>query len=167
MNAAEADGKSTAIVSEQEPGSAGVTVVDYLSRLLAGFFYKGVRSTGSKVDRALPLAAQAEHGHVKLVRGLWNEELLSEFELFPYGRHDDAVDSASLAFSRCCAKKDFWLRFHGTSVNANEEGETPAPRPGEIAVENGAGGFTYIVPSSPSDAERLELRNSRGWKRLS
>jgi hypothetical protein len=49
----------------------------------------------------LPLAAQAEGGVVKLLlRGPWNKDFLDEVELFPLGRHDDAVDAASLALRR-------------------------------------------------------------------
>jgi predicted phage terminase large subunit-like protein len=95
---AEADGSKVRIVMEQEPGSAGVAVIDHYLRLLNGFRFSGVRSTGSKADRALPLAAQAEGGTVKLLRGPWNRDFLDEIELFPFGTHDDQVDAASLAF---------------------------------------------------------------------
>jgi predicted phage terminase large subunit-like protein len=97
---AEADGPGTPIVMEQEPGSAGVTVIDHYLRLLQGYTFYGQRSTGSKADRALPLAAQAEGGVVKLLRGPWNKDFLDEVELFPLGRHDDAVDAASLALTK-------------------------------------------------------------------
>jgi predicted phage terminase large subunit-like protein len=94
------DGPGTQIVMEQEPGSAGKTVIDHYLRLLQGYVFGSQRSTGSKADRAQPLAAQAEGGAVKLLRGGWNKDLLDELELFPFGRHDDSVDALSLAFSR-------------------------------------------------------------------
>jgi predicted phage terminase large subunit-like protein len=97
---AEADGREAGIYMEQEPGSAGAMVIDHYLRLLAGFNFHGQRSTGSKTDRALPLAAQAEGGAVKLLRGPWNKDFLDEVELFPFGRHDDAVDAAALAMSK-------------------------------------------------------------------
>jgi hypothetical protein len=37
---------------------------------------------------------------VKLLRGAWNKDFLDEVELFPLGRHDDAVDAASLALTK-------------------------------------------------------------------
>jgi predicted phage terminase large subunit-like protein len=91
------DGREVAIVMEQEPGSAGVAVIEYYLRLLAGYNFRGERSTGDKVTRAQPLAAQAEGGKVKVLRGAWNKDFLDEVEAFPFGRHDDQVDAASLA----------------------------------------------------------------------
>ena len=35
-----------------------------------------------------------------LLRGPWNKDFLDEVELFPLGRHDDAVDAASLALTK-------------------------------------------------------------------
>jgi predicted phage terminase large subunit-like protein len=97
---AQVDGTDTLIVAEQEPGSAGKFVISHYLRLLLGFTFYGVRSTGSKADRAQPLAAQAEGGAVRLLRGAWNKDFLDEAEAFPFGRHDDQVDAASLALSR-------------------------------------------------------------------
>jgi predicted phage terminase large subunit-like protein len=97
---AQADGRGTAIVMEQEPGSAGKVVTDHYLRLLQGYTFHGKRSTGSKADRAQPLAAQAEGGAVRLLRGPWNKDFLDEVELFPFGAHDDAVDAASLALAQ-------------------------------------------------------------------
>jgi predicted phage terminase large subunit-like protein len=98
---AESDGTSVAIVMEQEPGSSGVAVIDYYRRqVLSGFDFHGERSTGDKVTRARPLAAQAEAGVVKLRRGSWNKDFLDEVEVFPFGSHDDQVDGASGAFGK-------------------------------------------------------------------
>ncbi len=96
---AEEDGRGTAIWMEQEPGSAGVALIDHYRRhVLQGFNFRGVRSTGSKTDRAQPLAAQAEGGAVKLLRAAWNRDLLDELETFPFGVHDDQADAIALAF---------------------------------------------------------------------
>jgi predicted phage terminase large subunit-like protein len=97
---AEQDGPGVSIYMEQEPGSAGAAVISYYLRLLCGFTFHGERSTGSKADRAGPLAAQAEGGLVKLLRCRWNDDFLDEAELFPFGLHDDQVDAASLALSK-------------------------------------------------------------------
>ncbi|MBX9681420.1 MAG: phage terminase large subunit [Gemmataceae bacterium] len=103
---AEADGPGVHVVLEQEPGSSGVEVVDHYRReVLAGFVFHGERSTGSKSDRALPLAAMSEGGAVKLLRGGWNRDFLDEVEVFPFGRHDDQIDAMSLAFGRLAGKK--------------------------------------------------------------
>src|SRR5262249_5364235 len=76
---------------------------------LAGYPFKGERSTGDKMTRALPLAASVEAGLVKLVRGRWVEAFLDELEIFPLGDHDDQVDATSLAFARLVAKRRFNL----------------------------------------------------------
>jgi hypothetical protein len=59
--------------------------------------FRGRKSSGDKVTRATPLAAQAEGGVVKLLRGHWNGAFLDEAEIFPLGKHDDQIDAASLA----------------------------------------------------------------------
>jgi predicted phage terminase large subunit-like protein len=97
---AEEDGPDVQVWMEQEPGSSGVAVIDHYRRLLAGCTFQGQRSTGSKADRAAPLAAQAEGGNVKLLRGAWNKDFLDELEAFPFGKHDDQVDAASLALAQ-------------------------------------------------------------------
>jgi len=84
---------------EQEPGSSGVKAIDdYRRRVLMGYDFKGLPSTGNKEIRANPLASQAEAGNVKLVRGRWINAFLDECEIFPRGSHDDQVDAASGAF---------------------------------------------------------------------
>ncbi len=92
---AEQDGHSVAIYMEQEPGSAGKNVIDYYRRqVLPGFTFSGIKTTGSKEDRAKPIASQAEGKNITLVRGHWNDALLSELEVFPTeGVHDDSCDA--------------------------------------------------------------------------
>ncbi|OPX65846.1 MAG: Terminase-like family protein [Methanomassiliicoccales archaeon PtaB.Bin215] len=102
---AQEDGIVTAIRMEQEPGSSGVNTIDHYARVvLKGYDFKGIKSTGSKVQRAMPLAAAAEAKNVKLVRGKWNKEFLDELCSFPLGQHDDMVDGASGAHEDLCTK---------------------------------------------------------------
>ncbi len=97
--AAELDGQTVSIYMEQEPGASGVSLIDhYTRRVLHGFTFRGVRTTGSKELRANPVSSQAEAGNVKLVRGTWNNDFLDEAEAFPGGSHDDMVDAVSGAF---------------------------------------------------------------------
>ncbi len=88
------------IVVEQEPGSGGKESADYTIKDLAGFKVHAVRPSGNKIERAQPLAAQAEAGNVKLVRGSWNEAYLDELANFPEGVFADQVDASSGAFNR-------------------------------------------------------------------
>jgi len=97
---AELDGKDVQIRMEQEPGSSGVKMIDdYRRRVLMGWDFKGIPSTGSKEVRANPLSSQAEAGNVKMVRGTWINDYLDELEGFPGGAHDDMVDSSSGALA--------------------------------------------------------------------
>jgi len=94
------DPPQTRIVMEQEPGSAGVNVINHYARqVLKGFSFKGIKATGPKEVRAQPLSAAASNGNVKIVRGYWNNEFLNELSLFPTkGVHDDQCDASCLAF---------------------------------------------------------------------
>ncbi len=92
------DGRGVSIRMEQEPGASGKIVVAQFARLLEGYDFKGVSSTGDKVVRSNPIAAAAERGEVALVSGPWVEEFLRELESFggTEGQsHDDQVDAAS------------------------------------------------------------------------
>lgn len=96
LQTAALDGKSVPIRMEQEPGSSGVTVIDAFTRRLAGYDFRGLRSTGDKAERAKPYSAQVEAGNVFLVAGPWNNDFLNEHPPFPSPSvHDDQVDAAS------------------------------------------------------------------------
>ncbi|MCL2641958.1 MAG: phage terminase large subunit [Candidatus Bathyarchaeota archaeon] len=98
---AQLDGVATKIYMEQEPGSSGVDVINYYAReVLKGYSFYGVKTTGSKTDRAAPLSAAWDNGNVRLLLASWNTEFLDELELFPQGAHDDQVDAASGAFEQ-------------------------------------------------------------------
>jgi predicted phage terminase large subunit-like protein len=80
-----------------------------------GYDFKGVKSTGSKAERAGPFASQwmsgseSAYGNVKLVCGTWNNAFLDELEAFPVGGHDDQVDAASGAFQQLTVKYVPWV----------------------------------------------------------
>lgn len=98
---AEADGLRCAIRMEQEPGSSGVITIDHYARsVLNGFDFQGVTSTGSKVERARPVASAAQTGRVFIVRGCRNKQAFyDEADVFPYGVKDDTIDGLSGAFN--------------------------------------------------------------------
>lgn len=96
-NLAKQDGKACAIRWEREGGSAGIRDTRHIVTMLAGYDARGIPSTGDKVTRAKPLAAQALAGNVKLLRGAWNERWLSSMHQQD-GQpttHDDDMDAAS------------------------------------------------------------------------
>lgn len=94
-----ADGFGCNIYFEQEPGSSGKDSADALVKLLAGFNIRADKVTGSKLDRALPLAAQVTNGNVYYLSAGWNDQFLRELNDFPSAKYDDQVDGAAGAFN--------------------------------------------------------------------
>jgi len=120
-----ADGADTTIYIEQEPGASGKQLVDhYAHNVLPEFTVVAVPSNDGKLVRAQPFLAAAEAGRVKLLKGAWNEEFISEFASFPGGDHDDQVDTAAVGYTKLIGKKTFsatWGRRAsptGTAVTA-------------------------------------------------
>jgi predicted phage terminase large subunit-like protein len=112
---AEMDGIRVRVIMLQEPASSGINMIDhYAKQVMKGFAFYGFKPTGDKVVNAQPLSAAASHGNVKLSKDLLTnmelqpngtmksmaEVLLSEFQLFPLGKHDDVVDATSTAFNQ-------------------------------------------------------------------
>ena len=105
-NTATHDGAYVQVDLPQDPGQAGKSQVQALSKLLAGFNVRSGTVTGDKVTRFSPFSAQAEAGNVKIIRGSWNERWLSELENFPpESGHDDDADSTAQAFNALAAPK--------------------------------------------------------------
>ena len=67
--------------------------------MLMGYDARFSVESGDKVLRVEPLSAQCEAGNVKLVKGSWIEDFLSEAEFFPNG-FKDQIDAAGRAFRR-------------------------------------------------------------------
>ena len=99
VTTAHQDGRAVPIGLPQDPGQAGKHQVAWLAARLAGHRVVASAETGAKLTRALPVAAQAEVGNLRLLRGGWNRALLDELRDFPHGRKDDQVDALSRAFS--------------------------------------------------------------------
>lgn len=99
---AQLDGLKVMIRMEQEPGSAGVDVIDHYSRrVLTGYNFKGVKSTGSKVSRAAALSTAAEQGNLFFVNAGWTAACMDELVLFPTeGAHDDQVDAIAGGYNQ-------------------------------------------------------------------
>lgn len=83
---------------EQDPGSAGVSEIHWLTRELAGYPIKIFKATKDKITRQKPLSSQVAIGNVEMLEGSWNDSLLDELEAFPEGGHDDQVDTSGGAF---------------------------------------------------------------------
>ncbi len=129
IDTANNDGHDVAIHMEQEPGSAGKTVIDSFAKKLKGFKFSGKRSTGPKHIRAQQFFAAAENGTVRLLRGKWNSIFLDECELFPSVDHDDQVDATSAGYNKLNEKRYkgvVWGRLTGTNPKSQLQAASPA-----------------------------------------
>lgn len=99
-NLAKQDGHNTMVGFWQDPAQAGKFEMKYYTRRLAGYNVRAVPQTNNKLAYALPFSAQCEAGNVKIVKGLWNDDFLTELENFSGSNLDvdDQVDAASGAF---------------------------------------------------------------------
>jgi predicted phage terminase large subunit-like protein len=102
---AEADGKTTIIGLEQEPGSGGKESAEATVRRLAGFRVRIDRPTGDKALRADPFSSQVNSNNVFLKRADWNSDYLEELRFFPASTYKDQVDASSGAFNILCSKR--------------------------------------------------------------
>lgn len=89
LDTAKRDGEDTVIVVPKEPGAAGKAYTADLIRQIteAGYVAKSRPTNKSKVQRFAPFSALAEAGGVRLVRGDWNDNYLSELEKFDGSRN--------------------------------------------------------------------------------
>lgn len=101
-NVASHDTYGVRIMSQQDPGSAGVSESEHFIRMLSGFDVRTIVISKDKLTRAKPVSAQCEVGNVRVLRAPWNDEFFTELENFPEGRHDDIVDVLSGAFNELC-----------------------------------------------------------------
>lgn len=93
------DGYSVRIMSQQDPGSAGVSEAEHFIKMLAGYDVRVQTLSKDKITRAKPVSAQCEGGNVKIIRAPWNDEFFAELENFPDGSHDDIIDCFSGSFN--------------------------------------------------------------------
>lgn len=93
------DGYNCPISIPQDPGQAGKSQIRAFAALLNGYNARFSPESGSKENRAIPLAAQVEAGNVLIVRGPWNDAFLAEAGLFPNSQFKDQVDAVTRAYS--------------------------------------------------------------------
>lgn len=111
LQTAQLDGHSIPIRMEQEPGSSGVDTIDYYARqVLKGYNFKGIKTTGSKAERAAPVATAAEQGNLFIINSSLTSTIIDELEAFPLGSHDDIVDALSGAYEQLRVKFEPWVK---------------------------------------------------------
>jgi predicted phage terminase large subunit-like protein len=126
-----------------ESAMNGLAAFQELQRepMLTNIAFRSIRVDRDKVSRALPLAARAESGKVKLVRGGWIRDAIEELVFFPRGQHDDQVDCISGALQMISSHGWFdapWVAVSGGEIVSER-------REGEACEECGSlrGHFTY------------------------
>lgn len=98
---ADSDGQQTAVILEQEPGSAGKRLLAQQVKALHGHRVHWYSPGARKLARAVPVARAAAQGRIFYVKADWNESFLTEIESFTgtsADAHDDQVDALSLGF---------------------------------------------------------------------
>lgn len=96
------DGKHVTQYIPIDPGSAGKIAFEHFKKLLNGYNVKGIKNTGSKIDRAVPMSSACEKGKIYLIRAPWNEAFVAEAAQFPSTSttvHDDQIDAADSGFN--------------------------------------------------------------------
>ena len=91
------DGPDVDQVFEEERGSAGMLVTEFMTRLLdvvptAGPVWPAKVETNKQI-RAWPLAAQTRAGRVHFASGFHHSEALTEMEEWPDSANDDVIDA--------------------------------------------------------------------------
>ena len=97
---AQSDGPTGTQDLPQDPGQAGKGQVAAYAKQLAGTPMRSSPESGSKIQRADPLASQFQHGHVSLLIADWNSPYVEELAAFWTGLYADQVDASSRAFAR-------------------------------------------------------------------
>ncbi len=102
LETARHDGFDTTVIIPIDPGAAGKAYAASIQRELAerGYYCRLKPASGSKVHRFAPFAAMAQAGGVRICNGRWNDEFLTELEIFDGSKnvHDDQVDAVADAF---------------------------------------------------------------------
>lgn len=116
---AKRDGPRVRIVLPQDPGSAGKALAHSIIRQrLQGYTARAVPQTGSKEDRARPLASQAEIGNLYVVRASWTDTFVDELGVFPRGAHDDQVDAAAGGYNELVMRPDVGMDAAAAQASA-------------------------------------------------
>jgi predicted phage terminase large subunit-like protein len=98
---ADDDGQQTAVILEQEPGSAGKRLLAQQVKALHGYRVHWYSPGARKLARAVPVARAAAQGRIYYIKAEWNDSFLTEIESFTgtsADTHDDQVDALSLGF---------------------------------------------------------------------
>jgi predicted phage terminase large subunit-like protein len=91
----DADGKGVRHNLPQDPGQAGKYQKKAMSKKFRGHWFVFSVEVGSKEQRAKPVVSQFGAGNVRIVRGPWNRDYVSNLKKWPAGKYKDDMDATS------------------------------------------------------------------------
>ena len=98
----------------QDPGAAGKSEVQRLTRMLAGHVVKALSISQGKETRASGFASQLNSGNVKMLAANWNSGLIQRLDAFPTkGIPDDEIDALADAFQELACMKELVMAIGG------------------------------------------------------
>jgi hypothetical protein len=131
-------------------------------RALSGFTVQPAAESGDKRTRFGPFSSQCRVANVKILRGLWNEDLFRVLEGFPDLAHDDASSSMTQRWREMDSNFQFRARragvltglanIHPAAVAPEDKAlaqPAPSPKP-DIYVETYVTGYN-TVPGQTDD----------------
>ncbi len=108
INFAKRNGYTTESIIRVEPKASGKSLVQQLQRESDLNISEFESPDKDKVTRATAITAILEGQRVKLLRGAWNNDFLTEVCTFPKAAHDEAVDCLVMAVSKELGSSTDW-----------------------------------------------------------
>jgi predicted phage terminase large subunit-like protein len=118
--AAVRDGRNIPVWIEKEKGAAGPLLVSHYNRnVLPDFQVRGMPVQKTKEERAAQSAARVGGEQVFLVEGEYIDDFLAECGVYPFGTHDDQVDT--LGYGMMSLEREAMLVSQGKVVKRGAE----------------------------------------------
>lgn len=108
-----------------EPKASGLSIIQELKRQIRGAtsVIKIDNPVKSKVERVNSISPYLNNGRVVLVKDSWNERFLSQMSAFPFGLHDDLVDTAVYAIKTLIAGRYTYSAPKDVNTNIDDRDE--------------------------------------------
>lgn len=151
LRVASQDGPLVEIDIPQDPGAAGKVQSRAIIASLLGYTARCSPESGDKIQRANPIATQAEAGNVSVLAGPWNQAFLDEIETAPNG-YMDQIDAMSRAFRKFVMMATTLAKAHAEVIQGRPSlgdyvvgGEHTNPALGDGRGTNGSlGGLEHL-----------------------
>lgn len=123
------DTRMVAVRWEMEGGSSGeIASEKAMKPELPGYDADGIRSTGSKMDRARPFAGKVAQRKVFVLKKAWTKKWADQHHRFPAVDHDDMVDATSGAYNFLNERRVAAPKMHRANVGLSSSFKRVARR---------------------------------------